>query len=87
MLPGHPYEEATLQIVPGDLLVLYTDGITEAMDPSDTEFGTEALTDLLIARRHEPLLALDAALLGELDRFTQGAPYPDDRTLLMLRRI
>ncbi|GLH72405.1 hypothetical protein GETHLI_09070 [Geothrix limicola] len=87
MLPGHPYAEATLQLAPRDLLVVYTDGITEATDPGNEEFGAEALQSLLVAKQHEPLLALDAAILGELDRFTQGAPYQDDRTLLMLRRI
>lgn len=86
MLPGQPYGEATLPMQPGDLLAVYTDGISEAANPLDEEFGAEALTSLLVAQRCEPLLALDAALLGELDRFTQGAPYLDDRTLLMLRR-
>jgi sigma-B regulation protein RsbU (phosphoserine phosphatase) len=87
MLPGNPYAEATLDLAAGDLLVVYTDGITEAADPQDEEFGLEALTALLVARRKDSLEALDAALLRELDRFTQGAPYLDDRTLLMLRRI
>jgi len=87
MLPGHPYEEATLQLQPGDLLAVYTDGLTEATDPQDEEFGSEALTALLVARRGDSLAALDAALLGELDRFTQGAPYADDRTLLLLRKV
>lgn len=86
MLPGNPYGEATLQLAPGDLLLVYTDGITEAADSQDEEFGVVALTALAVAQRHQPLLALDAALLGELDRFTQGAPYLDDRTLLMLRK-
>jgi serine phosphatase RsbU (regulator of sigma subunit) len=86
MLPGQPYGERTLQLLPEDLLAVYTDGITEATDPGDEEFGAEALTALLLAKRREPLLALDAALLGELDRFTQGALYADDRTLLLLRR-
>jgi serine phosphatase RsbU (regulator of sigma subunit) len=86
MLPGNAYEEATLDLAAGDLLVVYTDGITEAADPRDEEFGLEALTRLVVAQRQETLEALDAALLGELDRFTQGAPYLDDRTLLMLRR-
>jgi serine phosphatase RsbU (regulator of sigma subunit) len=86
LLPGHPYEEATLRLAPGDLLVQYTDGITEATDPAGEEFGTEALTGLIVENRNAPLMALDAAILGELDRFTQGAPYQDDRTLLMLRR-
>ncbi len=86
MLPGNPYGEATLQLASGDLLLVYTDGITEAADPQDEEFGVEALTTLAVQQRHQPLPALDAALLGELDRFTQGAPYLDDRTLLMLRK-
>ncbi len=86
MLPGQPYEEATLHLQPGELLVLYTDGITEAADPAAAEFGLEALTSLLVPHRRESLAALDALLLDELDRFTQGAPYLDDRTLLMLRR-
>lgn len=86
MLLGNPYGEATLQLAAGDLLLVYTDGITEAADPQDEEFGVEALTALALAHRHQPLPALDAALLGELDRFTQGAPYLDDRTLLMIRK-
>jgi serine phosphatase RsbU (regulator of sigma subunit) len=86
LLPGHPYAEATLMMEPGDLLVLYTDGITEAIDPQGEEYGSEALTALVVEKRRESLLALDAAILGELDQFTQGAPYQDDRTLLMLRR-
>jgi sigma-B regulation protein RsbU (phosphoserine phosphatase) len=86
MLSGQTYDEATLQLEPGDLLAVYTDGITEATNPLDEEFGAEALTAMLVGRRHDSLAALDAALLGELDRFTQGAPYLDDRTLLLVRR-
>ena len=86
MLAGQPYGEAMLQLDPGDLIVVYTDGITEATNALEEEFGAEALAALITPRRKESLLALDAAILGELDRFTQGAPYLDDRTLLMLRR-
>ena len=86
MLPGNPYGEATLPMAPGDLLVVYTDGITEATNPQDEEFGEDALTALVAAHRHAPLMALDAAVFSELDRFTQGSPYADDRTILLLRR-
>lgn len=86
MLPGHPYGETTLSLETGDLLVIYTDGITEATDPQDAEFGPEGLTSLVLAKHTESLEALDAAIFGELDRFTQGAPYADDRTLLILRK-
>ena len=86
MLPGQPYGERTLPLLPLDLVVMYTDGITEATDPAGEEFGPEALTALLVAGRRAPLMALDASILGELDRFTQGAPYLDDRTFLLIRR-
>jgi len=71
---------------PGDLLAVYTDGITEATNPAGEDYGPAALTSVLVTGRQDPLMTLDAALLGELDRFTQGAPYLDDRTLLILRR-
>jgi len=86
LLPGQPYGEATLQMEPGDLLAVYTDGITEATNPAGEDYGPAALTSVLVTGRQDPLMTLDAALLGELDRFTQGAPYLDDRTLLILRR-
>ncbi len=86
MLPGNPYGEATLTLAPGDLVMVYTDGITEATNPQDEEFGEDALTGLVVAHRHDPLMALDAAVFSELDRFTQGSPYADDRTILLLRR-
>ncbi len=86
LLPGQPYGESTLLMEPGDLLAVYTDGITETTDPSGEEYGPDSLISVLVTGRQDPLLTLDAAVLGELDRFAQGAPYLDDRTLLMLRR-
>jgi len=87
MFQENAYGETALRLDPGDLMVMYTDGISETADPSGEEFGAETLTRFLVERRAEPLLALDAKLIGELDRFSQGAPYMDDRTLLFLRRV
>ena len=86
MFPDNAYGEALLHLETGDLMVMYTDGITETTDPKGEEYGSEALIQFLATRRTEPLLALDAKLIGDLDRFSQGAPYTDDRTLLILRR-
>ena len=86
MLPGQPYGECMIQLQRGDLLAVYTDGITEATNPLGEEYGPECLRSVLVAGRQDSLMALDATVLGELDRFAQGAPYLDDRTLLMLRR-
>ncbi len=76
--------EATLE--PGDLLVLYTDGITEAEDPDYVEYGLERLTELCREHRHRGLEELSRHLEGDLDRFVRGEPFADDRTVVMTRR-
>ena len=77
-------QERTL--APGDLLALYTDGIVEACDPDDEEFGIERLQDFVVARRSAPLEEISDGLDRELEKFVRGVPYADDRTLVLLRR-
>lgn len=72
---------------PGDLLVLYTDGITEAANAKREEFGTDRLKDICGQSRNLPLEDINQALQRELDQFVAGTPYGDDRTLVLLRRI
>ena len=72
---------------PGDLLVLYTDGITEATAPAtDEEYGRSRLAALCTEQRHLPLDELARAVEDDLIRFTGGAPFADDRTLVLARR-
>lgn len=70
----------------GDLLIVYTDGITEAADADAVEFGLERLTDLARRHRAASLVDLRRAVESALDRFVGGEPYADDRTLLFARR-
>ncbi len=77
-------QERTL--APGDLLALYTDGIVEAVDPDDEEFGIERLQAFVVASRDAPLEELAEGLDRELERFVRGVSYADDRTLVLLRR-
>ena len=72
--------EGTLE--PGDRLVFYTDGLSEALDPADALYG-EARLAALLAR---PAEDLQAAILGDVMAFTQGRPLADDLTLLILGR-
>jgi sigma-B regulation protein RsbU (phosphoserine phosphatase) len=74
----------TLQ--PGDLLVLYTDGITEAANPKGDEFGLERLQAVVKKYAQEPLVALAVAIETAVEVFADGTPFGDDRTLVMLRR-
>ncbi len=86
LLPSADYEERTVQIAPGDLLVLYTDGITEAANPDGDEFGTERLGAVCAGHRELPLEELAGEIEAALVEFAAGEPFADDRTLVLLRR-
>ncbi len=80
------YEPAAVQLAPGDLVVLYTDGITEAMNPAEEEYGGARLEAVCRRHRGAALPDLQAAVERDLDAFAAGVPYADDRTIVMLRR-
>lgn len=86
MLPEAPFGAKELDLAPGDLLVVYTDGIVEAFDPTDEEFGLERLEAVCRDHRTAPLGELSNTIDRELEKFVRGVPYPDDRTLVLLRR-
>ena len=78
------YAQATLTLRPGDTLVLYTDGVTEAMDSRNRQFGVDQLNAVL-ARCDLSAAELRDAILRALDQFTGGAAAHDDRTLLVAK--
>jgi sigma-B regulation protein RsbU (phosphoserine phosphatase) len=78
------YDGATHEFVPGDQLVLYTDGITEAHDSKGQMFGLPRL-DKVLENCSVGATDLLRAVLDELDIFTAGQPAHDDRTLLVLK--
>ncbi|MGV8042360.1 MAG: SpoIIE family protein phosphatase [Thermoanaerobaculaceae bacterium] len=86
LLPGSTYAPAEVGLQAGDLLVLYTDGYTEAENREAEEFGQERLLTTCVELRSSPLPAFASALDAALDAFTGGAVLSDDRTLLLLRR-
>jgi phosphoserine phosphatase RsbU/P len=85
MFPDSLYREETLQLRPGDILVAFTDGITEALNGHDAEFGEQTLIDGVL--RHDSRSAADiiTSILKEVDGFTSGAPQHDDMTLVAIR--
>lgn len=86
MLPDSEYEEAELTLAPGDVLVCYTDGIVEAESPTEEQFGEDRLVEVCLAGAAGTVESLDVSLQRALTEFTQGVPYVDDRTLVLLRR-
>ncbi|WP_321475332.1 SpoIIE family protein phosphatase [uncultured Paludibaculum sp.] len=80
------YEQADVALHPGDTLVLYTDGVTEARNPQGEEFGEDRL---LAALQAAPALGAQAAadyVLEAVKAFAAGAPQHDDITLIVARR-
>lgn len=82
---GATLEEGEVTLRAGDLLALYTDGITEAADAQGAEFGRDRLVAALRAHGEQPLVGLPAGLETELDTFAAAGARPDDRTLLLAR--
>jgi len=86
ILPKAAWREETLEMAPGDLLCVYTDGLTEAVNEADEEFGLERLSALVARGRALPAQALCDSMLGEVADFARGMPQYDDQTVLLVRR-
>jgi serine phosphatase RsbU (regulator of sigma subunit) len=86
LFPVVEYERAEITLSPGDLVVLYTDGITEAANPAGDEYGLERLQAVVQKHAQEPLVALAVAIETAVEVFADGTPFGDDRTLVLLRR-
>jgi phosphoserine phosphatase RsbU/P len=78
------YEQTTLALKPGDVLAFYTDGITEAMNDKNVQFGTTRL-DQVLGRCGLDAIEIIRATIEAVDLFTGGQPPEDDRTLLVAR--
>jgi len=82
---GYRLDEVVLG--PGDTVVLYTDGLTEAEAPANEMFGEERLAEVCRDNRELPVGDLAKALNAAVDDFGQGAAIGDDRTFIVLRRV
>lgn len=71
---------------PGDLLIVYSDGLVEARDAADLEFGLDRLAALGPVLRDRPPAEAGRLLLDEVDRFLGGERPQDDLSIVLLRR-
>jgi serine phosphatase RsbU (regulator of sigma subunit) len=80
------YESRQVVMAPGATLLLYTDGIIEARDRADQEYGLARLEDRFLGNRNATLGEIFAAIHDDVESFTGGVPYADDRTIVLVRR-
>jgi phosphoserine phosphatase RsbU/P len=78
------YASGRMLLAPGEALLLYTDGVTEAMDPNETAYSDQRLAPFLASNRRSSPRQIIGDLINDVRQFAGGAPQSDDITLLDL---
>jgi len=81
------FDEVKVAVQTGDILVLYTDGITEARNAAGSMFGTQRLGETVAANRHDEPEKLLTAILAALDGFRGSMQLDDDVTLVVMKIV
>jgi sigma-B regulation protein RsbU (phosphoserine phosphatase) len=87
LMPVSSFDQATITLQPGDVFVAYTDGISEAMNAADDEWGEDRMMDCVRPNRTLPATALIDKLMVSADAFVAGAPQHDDMTIVVARLV
>lgn len=86
-LPDADYGTKAAEFAPGDMLLLYSDGLTETADANREFFGVERIVRALAAAAAEPAPAALDRIIAAADRFSGGTELRDDRTAVLVRRV
>lgn len=86
VFPEATYEQGHVELEPGDLLMMYTDGVTEASNAEGDMYSEERLVDTLIRLREHDAHGVHRRLLDEVRNFQAGVPPDDDLTVVLLKR-
>ena len=85
VFPNSEYHMGRVTLASGDLLIVYTDGVTEAPDADEQEFGEARLREYVRSHADRPVDELCGGILGAVDAFRNGQPQQDDMTLVVAR--
>ena len=85
LVPEAEYVSACVKLEPGDTLILFSDGVTEAMDPAEELYGVPRLREVLTGQSECALDKLQKSILESVENFSKGAHQADDLTLLIVR--
>lgn len=87
LIPGTQYTASSTQLEPGDVLVMFSDGVTEASNTEEDMFGITRLREALHGHHAAPLEDLHQTILASLNSFAAGAKQNDDITVLIARYL
>jgi sigma-B regulation protein RsbU (phosphoserine phosphatase) len=87
LMDGFEYCQGRVELQAGDVFVAYTDGISEAMNAADEEWGEQRMMDAVLGNQGAPARALIEQIMIAADQFVSGAPQHDDMTLIVARVI
>ncbi len=80
-----PYQESSVELNKGDVLLLFTDGVSEAMNAADEDFTEERLQETFKTHSHLPAPEILTQIRHEVERFSSGIPQSDDLTMLVVK--
>ena len=86
ILPDIGYENSETGLDPGEVLLLYSDGISECMNKAGDLFGEDRLQEVLTQSAHGDAHSIRGAIFSAVDTFRENEPYSDDMTLIVLKR-
>jgi sigma-B regulation protein RsbU (phosphoserine phosphatase) len=87
IMPDCTYEEGAIDLSPGSTLFLYTDGLNEAENPDDEEFGMDRLRELVVTQRDADIRDIPNNVLEAVTAFERGTRPTDDKTIVVVRRV
>ena len=79
------YSQGRVELAPGDVFIAYTDGISEAMNAADEEWGEDRMKNAVLANQGAAARALIERMMASADEFVAGAPQHDDMTMIIVR--
>jgi sigma-B regulation protein RsbU (phosphoserine phosphatase) len=86
IFPTQTWSTKCVHFSPGDCLLLYTDGVTDAENPAHEQFGSPRLIELVSANLEKPAIQIQETIIKSLNNFTEKKGPFDDLTLLVLQR-
>jgi sigma-B regulation protein RsbU (phosphoserine phosphatase) len=87
LIPEATFETSRAKLEPGDTLVLFSDGVTEAADPDEQMYGVPRLCETLVGEQDHSLEQIQKKVVGSVESFARGASQADDITLLLVRYL